>query len=62
MLHQEYVEAVLNHFPLFIIGNRFGLSFDDCQEAQTTRVHLIKEKQKDKKEIETFVEKYFEFH
>lgn len=51
---------ILNHFPIYVEGSRFGFSFDESQEAQMTRVDLIREKLKDQKDINTFVEKFFE--
>jgi len=51
---------ILNHFPIYVDGTRFGFSFDESQESQMTRVDLIREKLKDLKDIAAFVDKFFE--
>lgn len=51
---------ILNHFPIYVEGTRFGFSFDESQESQMTRVDLIREKLKDLKDIAAFVDKFFE--
>lgn len=60
ILRPDFVKTILKHLPLFAEGARFGISFEDSQESQLTRVDLIKEKLKDHKDIGVFVDKFFE--
>jgi len=56
------MKLLLRHMPIWVEGTKYGLSFEDCNEAQLTRVDLLKERLNDFKDINQFVDYFFIDH
>ena len=60
IIRPECVKTLLSHFPLYDEVCKYGISHEGCLESQMNRVELIKERQRDKTDINSLIDRFFE--